>query len=373
MQMIFAYHEEHIAPTKSNAKWVIQKDRDHNYTTCQEIYSARPPQATHPFSEQDRRISAFLKWFFPPQEIKITPIQRGHNFVKNYLTETAEKKYVMRLLSLSAPEDQIQKELYMMQEAAALGIGPKVIAISDRVVLMEFIDGKTLTPQVARLHAKEAGATLCKAHEIPKNPSVGKTTYLGEAEGRYQFIKERAAFPEAEQAIEIIRRDSSKLSPLRSNIHGDLHPHNLFWTGDGLKLIDWEWIMWDHPYLDLARFAMSLALDQDAESDLLEGYFGTSPTVAEKQQYDLAKRLNFANMATICLKLAVAIQEQEPETPIDPTAPFEEWSSYMEVFAEANERMPLQFFYDAGRSAYHMMLKCESTLSSFDAEYCFYK
>jgi Ser/Thr protein kinase RdoA (MazF antagonist) len=307
--------------------------------------------------ENEDRVDAFLKSYFPKEEAAIKSFHRGHHSARNYLIEAAGEKYVLRLLPLSSTEEEIQRELYMIQEASELGISPKVFAISDRAVLMEYIDVKTLTPQVAALHAKEAGEALSKAHSIQKNPTA-TPQYLDAAEFRYTFLQEREIFPESKVAIDIIRKESPKLSQEKANLHSGLHAQNLFWTDDGLKIIDWDDTVWDSPYYDLTCFAIFLALDAEAEANFLEGYFGRPPTKEEIEHYILTKRINLACISLINLKIAAQILEQEPGS-LDQESPLKELSFYMGDFAEANSRMPVQFFYDVGRCALKMSQELE--------------
>jgi thiamine kinase-like enzyme len=304
---------------------------------------------------EETRVNIFLRSFFPQENVIIKPFHRGHQSPRNYLLDLAGQEYVLRLLPLSASENEVQKELYMIQEASHLDLAPKVVHIFERAVLMEYVNEPTLTPTIAKLHAQEIGASIRKTHGIPRNLQAGETKYLDEAEVRYNFIEKRGRFIEpAKEAILVIRENSHKLSHTYTNIHGDLHAQNLFWTEGGFKMIDWEWTVWDNPYLDLSRFSVALALDQESENQFLQGYFGRLPTDAEKEEYDLAKKLNFANRALMGLKITAQILEKEPENPVDETAELKEWESYMEAFSVATKRVSVQFCYDAAMCALHL-------------------
>lgn len=302
-------------------------------------------------TEQKERIYDSLELFLPRADIQVHPIQRGHQDVKNYIVEVKGIKYLLKLLPLDSKEPEVQKELYMIEEAARIGIAPRIFGVSEakRAVLMEYIEGATLTPETARQNAREIGSALRLLHESSENRHTGNFKYLDEAENRYLFIRERSDFKEARDAIQFIRDHASELSSSSVNIHGDLHGQNLFWTADGLKMLDWEWTTRDNPYLDLSRFSTSLALSEQSEAHLLEGYFKRAPTADEKKEYDLAKRLNFAYNSLICFKITAQILENEPSSPIDLNAEPQEWTFYMESFSGSAKRMSLQFFYDCAR------------------------
>ncbi len=232
-----------------------------------------------------------------------------------------------------------------------------------------YIDEPTLTPGDAKCHAREIGAGLHILHASPKNPHLGDAKYLDEAEYRYRFLQDRIdpkqssqqisfLLNDAAKAIEFIRDNAPHLASGQVNIHGDLHPQNLFWTHDGLKMIDWESTVWDNPYLDLGRLSTSLALDDDADMQLLEGYFGRIATQEEERQFLLSKKLNYAHHALIGFKIVLCILEQEPQ-PLDFISGAPSWSACLDSFSRASERMPLQFFYDYARCALEMCLKPE--------------
>ena len=331
-----------------------------------EIYQIDYSMEISPLISEEHRlkIQEYLPEFLPGQSFSVSPIKRGHQDARNYLVEAGSTKYLLKLIPFDLKEEEALKELYMIQEGSLLGIAPQVIASSDtgRAVLMEYIEGPTLTPSVAKDHAEEIGKSLRTLHGGAKNPHAGDAKYLDETEHRYQFVKERSdlkiateglrsIFKDATKAIEFIRENAPRLSSKqRVNIHGDLHPQNLFWASGGLKMIDWEFTVWDNPYHDLGRFSTSLALDDSADELLLEGYFGGSPTEAEREQFLLSKKLNYANKALIGFKITLLILEKEPQL-LDFSSEPTDWSHYIESFAVATERMPLQFFYDYGKCA----------------------
>jgi len=55
-------------------------------------------------------------------------------------------------------------------------------------------------------------------------------------------------------------------------VHGGLHDRNVLWFGDRMRLIDWSGARLDHPYVDLAQFAVSSALTPEETRLLLSAY-----------------------------------------------------------------------------------------------------
>lgn len=132
--------------------------------------------------EHGKRIRDCLSTFLPRLHSLVKPIHRGHSDARNYIVAAGDSKYLLKLIPLDLAEPVSLKELYMIQEASHLGIAPKVIASSDsqRAVLMEYIEGPTLMPEVAKKHARQIGTDLRTLHESVKNPHVEKSRYLDE-------------------------------------------------------------------------------------------------------------------------------------------------------------------------------------------------
>ena len=60
--------------------------------------------------------------------------------------------------------------------------------------------------------------------------------------------------------------------------HNDLLAANVFFDGERVRLIDWEYAGMNDPFFDLANLAANNELGEAEERELLERYFGEPPT-----------------------------------------------------------------------------------------------
>ncbi len=287
----------------------------------------------------------------PPFAIEYTTALPGGLSERNHLFSAEREKYVLHDL-------ESEYERYMMIQTAQLGVAPKILASMDKQVVMEYIEEPTITPEIARLHSREIGATLKKAHSVPlfseKGISVEEANRI-----RYEYIRAHSEkmpviFEEAIIAMEkfedAIEELAALQSPLTVNIHVDSHPRNLFWIdGRGFLIIDWEASTHGHPYFDLASLATLLALDEHAEEELLEGYFDRPPTFEERREYELLKKIRWAYTSMVDFMWACRLLEKGTPPPNPDLPPEHPWPYYMESFATTLGMSSLQFFIDVAR------------------------
>ena len=62
--------------------------------------------------------------------------------------------------------------------------------------------------------------------------------------------------------------------------HNDLLAANFLRSGDGIRIVDWEYAGMGDRYFDLGNFAVNNDLDEDAGAGLLDAYFGGPPSPA---------------------------------------------------------------------------------------------
>lgn len=82
-------------------------------------------------------------------DIKITRLLEGHSTL-NFSIELSSKRYVLRF-NEKASLERFQCELFAMEEASKAGISPIVVQgfSHEKMVLMEYIDGNTMTIEQA--------------------------------------------------------------------------------------------------------------------------------------------------------------------------------------------------------------------------------
>ena len=166
-------------------------------------------------------------------------------------------------------------ELEASLRAAALGIGPEVVAFlePEGYLVTRFVEGETgaVTPA-------EAAALLRRLHaaaEIPgRFDSFRVVETYAETAGS-AGVALPAGFEAAKTIADLIeaRRGSYALAPC----HNDLLAGN-FIRGERLWIVDWEYAGMGDPAFDLANFAVSNGLDASGDRELLEAYIGADRT-----------------------------------------------------------------------------------------------
>lgn len=284
-------------------------------------------------------------------EIENSSILRGgYSEAINTKLDINGKSYVLRTYPPHRSESEILKEFYTLESASKKEVAPQVFSIfpKEHAVLMAYIPGthSSLVHPEQRVNLVHFAEVLRKVHQIERNPYLS-LNLQERIEGLYALLTQYTKnLSEIEQAITIIRRGQKALDEFqfqKVTIHGDLNPHNIFITDTGIQLIDWAETSWEHPYYDLACFALLHDYSEEEELLLLTTYLQRSPGIEEKQQYALIKKINLAMFCLSCHGMALKLQSQNPQ-PINQSSPLKNWSYYVRSFAEDNEKLSAQFF-----------------------------
>jgi thiamine kinase-like enzyme len=194
-------------------------------------------------------------------------------------------------------------ELLAAEQAARLGIAPKVLYGDERCLVTEFLPGAELdgdrlraTPEavVRALRAfHDSGTDLAARFWIP-DLLVGYAALLSRrgvaVDDRYRRTQE------------LVDEIAAAL-PLREPVacHNDLLPGNLMSAGAGADrpmLVDWEYAGMGHRWFDLGNLAVNNAFDATAEDRLLSAYFdGEPPTAGRRAALALFKLVSDAREA----------------------------------------------------------------------------
>jgi thiamine kinase-like enzyme len=170
-------------------------------------------------------------------------------------------------------------ELAATKSAAALGVGPEVVAFVEPEgwLVTRFVDGEI--PPLARMREKDLLARVARAlrafHDGPAIPGTFDSFRVVEDYGR--IAAERggeipAAFDwarEIARRIEQLRRGAEAVS-----CHNDLLNANFLDDGEHLRIVDWEYAGMGDRFFDLANFSINHELDSEASAALLAAYFG---------------------------------------------------------------------------------------------------
>ena len=174
-----------------------------------------------------------------------------------------------------------RREAEASRAAHAIGLAPRVAYASEGVLVLDFIEGRTLT-------ASDLGARSVQLATLLKclHAELGRQI-RGEAAAFWVFhvIRDyidalRRQGVDIDAARLLSRTDELEAAQCAMPIvfgHHDLLPANLIDDGQRLWLIDWEYAGFGTPMFDLANLADNAAFDPEQEQLLLSQYFGRPP------------------------------------------------------------------------------------------------
>jgi thiamine kinase-like enzyme len=155
--------------------------------------------------------------------------------------------------------------------AAALGVGPEVVAFVDGCLVTRFIEGQP----AERLASAEVAEVLRRVHGGPPIPARFDVfrvveAYRRTAEARGTPIP--AAYAAAARRAASIEARRGDQAPCPC--HNDLLNANFIHDGARLRIVDWEYAGMGDPFFDLGNFAANHGLDEQGKRALLEAYSG---------------------------------------------------------------------------------------------------
>jgi thiamine kinase len=221
------------------------------------------------------RAQAIAERVWPGRELDVEPLGGGitnHNF-KVALGGDA---YVLRIGGERTELLGIDRhaEEAAARAAAAVGVGPEVVAFVEGSLVTRFVEGEPVPVADMREPAtlREVAALLRRVHEGPVFPARFDAfrvvvTYRDTAAAHGVS---HAAYAGAKETADRIER---RLGAMPEHpCHNDLLTANFIRSADGIRIVDWEYAGMGDRFFDLANFAVNNELDADAE--LLEAYFG---------------------------------------------------------------------------------------------------
>ena len=169
-------------------------------------------------------------------------------------------------------------ELAATEAAAALGIGPEVVAFVEPEgwLVTRFVAGAI--PPLERMRepvmlARVAG-TLRAFHDCPAIPGTFDSFRVVETY-RETALARGGLVPEAfDRAHELATRiEASRSADSAVPCHNDLLNANFLDDGERLCIVDWEYAGMGDRFFDLANFSINHELDAAQSTALLSAYF----------------------------------------------------------------------------------------------------
>ena len=238
-----------------------------------------------------RQAAALPLWSDPVEPSDL----RGGLSNVNFVVEDAGRKYVVRIGGDNEAHGVVRKnELAASRAAYAAGVAPRVAYAEPGVLVLDFIEGHTFTPEDVRnpKNLPRIVELIQRTHrEIPKHlRGPGVLFWV------FHVIRDYAhSLAEGTSAdLSHIRSLLARAEELERAIgpidlvfsHNDLLAANIIDDGKKLWLVDWEYAGFNSPLFDLGGLASNSELTAAPRGKLLEYYF--DKTVTDQLLYRFA-------------------------------------------------------------------------------------
>ena len=202
---------------------------------------------------------------------------------KNYLVADRGQKFVVRL-GEDIPIHGVMRfnELAASRAAFAAGISPEVIYADPGVLVLRYIEGRALSPELVRDAALLPSVVdlVRRCHEqVPhylRGPAL--MFWVFQVIRGYATELQACASPHAgllPRLMERAGRLENEVVPVSIVFgHNDLLAANFIDDGKRLWLIDWDYAGFNSPLFDLGGLVSNSELDADQARFVLERYFG---------------------------------------------------------------------------------------------------
>jgi len=243
----------------------------------------------------------------PEERIRHLPIWRGDVTIAplgggitnlNFVVQDMTRRAVVRIGD-DIPVHQILRfnELAASRAAHAAGVSPAVLHAEPGALVIDYIDGRTMTAADLRKDAllDQALDLIIRAHRgIPMHLRGPVLTFwvfhvirdyaatLADGSSRYLamlpgMLADAAGLEAAVGPVDLVFG------------HNDLLPANFLHDGTRMWLIDWDYAGFNLPLFDLGGLAANNALSLRQEAVMLTRYFDTQPDAALWRRYRAMK------------------------------------------------------------------------------------
>lgn len=243
----------------------------------------------------------------PIEKVKSLPIWQGQIRAEplgggitniNFLVEDAVRRAVVRIGD-DIPVHQIMRfnELAASRAAHAAGVSPAVLYHAPGALVIDFIEGRTLTPADLRHDGMldQALALVMRAHrDIPKHLRGPALTFWV-----FHVLRDYAGtladggsphIPALPGLLAEAARLEAAIGPIDLVFgHNDLLAANFLHDGSRLWLIDWDYAGFNSPLFDLGGLAANNGLSEAQEGRMLEAYFDRPADAALWRRYRAMK------------------------------------------------------------------------------------
>ncbi len=216
----------------------------------------------------------------------------------NFTVGHRGERFVVRVGD-DIPVHQVMRfnERAASEAAFRAGISPEVVHAELGILVIRFIEGRTLCaedvrspgmlerilPVIRRVHTDMPGQLRGPAlafwvfHVLR---DYGHTLRDG-------LSRHLTRLPELLAIAEALERDVGAIDMVYG--HNDLLPANFLDDGERIWLIDWDYAGFNSPLFDLANLASNNGFTPDQEAAMLKTYFGRAPGFDLRRSYSAMK------------------------------------------------------------------------------------
>ena len=200
----------------------------------------------------------------------------------NFLVQDGDRRAVVRIGD-DIPVHQIMRfnELAASRAAHAAGVSPAVLYHAPGILVIDFVEGRTMAAADLRDDAllDQALALVARAHrDIPRflrGPALAFWVF--------QVVRDYGATlaDGASSHLALLPELLAQSATLEAAVgpvelifgHNDLLPANFLHDGNRMWLIDWDYAGFNSPLFDLGGLAANNGLSAAQETRMLESYF----------------------------------------------------------------------------------------------------
>lgn len=227
--------------------------------------------------------------------ISAMPLDGGITNV-NFVVQDGARRCVVRVGS-DIPVHQVMRfnELAASRAAHAAGLSPAVLHHEPGILVIDWIEGQTLTAADVRAPGMADRVTdlLARVHrDMPRHlrgPVLAFWVFHVLRDYAATLAGSRHA-PHLPGYLAIAGQLEAAVGPVHLVFgHNDLLPANLIDDGHRLWLIDWDYAGFNSPLFDLGGLAANNGLSPDQEAAMLERYFARPPSPTLWRSYRAMK------------------------------------------------------------------------------------
>jgi len=217
---------------------------------------------------------------------------------RNFLVRHRGERFFVRV-GHDIPAHLISRanELTASRAAAAAGLSPKVVHCEAGALVMPFIEGRTLTPEIARAQPMLSRILpliqQCHYDVMPRLRGPVQMFWLPFLLRHYaaELADGTSIFmPHVPRLISISDELHAVIGPIEIVFsHNDLLAANIIDDGARLWLIDWDYAGFNSPLFDLANLSSNNELAPSEEAWLLDTYFEKPRSAELERRYSAMK------------------------------------------------------------------------------------